>query len=61
MSDIDNFEIDFDKVLNECARCPELYNKVSNALYKKFNIHSAELSLVITVVCKEVKDHEGRY
>lgn len=59
MSDIDNFEIDFDYLLNECAKYPELYNKVSNALYKKFRIHSAELSLVITVVCKEALNHEA--
>lgn len=60
MIDRDNYEIDFDKILNECAKCPELYNKVSNALYKKLNIHSAELSLVITVIVKEVLDHERR-
>ena len=60
MIDRDNYKIDFDKILNECAKCPELYNKVSNALYKKLNIHSAELSLVITVIVKEVLDHERR-
>ena len=60
MIDKENYEIDFDKILNECAKCPELYNKVSNALYKKLNIISAELSLVITVVTKEVLDHERR-
>ena len=60
MIDRDNYEIDFDKILNECAKCPELYNKVSNALYKKLNIHSAELSLVITVIVKEVLDHESK-
>lgn len=58
MIDRDNYEIDFDKILNECAKCPELYNKVSNALYKKLNIHSAELSLVITVIVKEVLDND---
>lgn len=60
MIDRDNYKIDFDKILNECAKCPELYNKVSNALYKKLNIHSAELSLVITVIVKEVLDNERR-
>ena len=59
MSDV-NYTIDFNNVLIECSECPELYNKVSNTLYKKFNIQSAELSLVITSVVKEVLNNEGR-
>lgn len=54
MENSEVYQIDFNEILNECAKCPELYNKVSNAVYKKFNIHSAELSLVITSIVKEV-------
>ena len=49
-----------DKALKECAECPILYNKVSNALYKKFRIQSAELSLIITSIVKEIEDEQKR-
>lgn len=52
------YEINFGDLLNECAECPELYNKVSNTLYKKYKIHSAELSLLITSIVKEI-NHEA--
>lgn len=51
---MDNYKFNYDDLLTECAECPDLYNKVSNTLYKKFKIHSAELSLLITSICKEV-------
>lgn len=37
-----------DMILKECSKHPEVYNKVSNWLYKKLDIHSAEMSLIIT-------------
>lgn len=54
MADVDNYRISLDEVIEECKDCPELYNKVSNILYKKFSIHSAELSLVITSIVNEL-------
>ena len=56
---MDNFEFKYEDLLKECAECPSLYNIVSNALYKKFKIHSAELSLLITSIVKEVLDDEA--
>ena len=56
MENNEAYKIDLNDLLNECAKCPELYNKVSNALYKKFNIHSVELSLMITSIVKEINN-----
>lgn len=58
MNESDHYEFNYSELLNECAECPDIYNKVSNALYKKFNIHSAELSLIITSILKEI-NHEA--
>ena len=46
------------EVLIECGQYPELYNKVSNWLYKKFDLHSAELSLIITYYLIQQKEGE---
>ena len=45
-------------LLKYCSKCPEYYNKVSNMIYKKFDIHSAELSLLITYIAKEIENEQ---
>ena len=47
-------------LLEYCSGMPELYNKVSNLLYKDFNIQSAEISLLCTYICNEVMKNEQR-
>ena len=53
----DNFASDdaIGYLLKYCSRqgLPELYNKVSNMVYKQFNIHSAEIALICTWVINE--------
>lgn len=41
-------------LLKYCSAYPELYNKVSNMLYKNFHIQSAEFSLICTFIAKEI-------
>lgn len=46
-----------EQLLCECSKYPETYNKVGNWLYKEFNIHSAELVLLITYYV--IKEENG--
>ena len=41
-------------LLTYCGKCPELYNRVSNLLYKDFQIQSAEVSLLVTYICDQI-------
>ena len=41
-------------LLKYCSAEPELYNKVSNLLYKHLKIQSAEVSLVCTFIACEI-------
>ena len=49
------------RLLTHCSKIPETYNKISNLLYKNFQIQSAELTLLCTYIVdvynKEV-EHE---
>lgn len=40
-------------LLKYCSRDPELYNQVSNHLYKRFGLRSAEVSLLVTYYVRE--------
>lgn len=46
-------------LLNYCSQHPDVYNEVANHLWKRFNIKSAELVLLITYyVNEERRRHE---
>lgn len=46
-----NYNIGF--LLEYNSHCPELYNEIANHLYYRFNIQSAEISLLITYYVNE--------
>ena len=50
--------ITLDDLLKESADKPNLYNKISNILYKDFNIKSAETALVFLHVFDELTKQE---
>lgn len=54
---MENSNISF--LLNYASKCPELYNEVSNHLYKRFGLQGAELTLLVTYyVAEERRKHE---
>ena len=49
-------------LITYCSECPELYNEVSNILYKLFETNiGAELNLVCTYVVSKILKESGRY
>lgn len=40
-------------LLDYCSKIPELYNEVSNHLYERFGIISAEATLIVTYYVSE--------
>ena len=40
-------------LLDYCSKIPELYNEVSNHLYERFGIISAEATLIVTYYVAE--------
>ena len=50
--DLDNIGF----LLNYCSKIPELYNEVSNRLYNRFHLRSAEISLLVTYFVAEERE-----
>ena len=54
--DIDNIGF----LLDYCSKRPELYNEIFNHMYQRFNIKSAELSLLVTYYVAEERRKNGQ-
>ena len=47
-------------LLSYCSNVPELYNKISNMLYKNFSAAPASLALVCTFITNEISKEDNK-